>query len=149
MLDAYSYRSDPDVPAFEDSAPIAVMDAECAVCTRGARLIHRLDRTGTIRICPVQTPLGAALMAHSGLAPDDPASWLYLEDGEIFEGAEAVLRIAARMGGAARFALILRLVPRALREGAYRVIARNRYRLFGRADMCAFPDPDFQARLLR
>lgn len=149
MRQPYSYRSDPDVPAFDDRAPVAVMDAACAICTRGARLIHHLDKTGTIRICPVQTPLGAALMRHVGLAPDDPASWLYLEEGALYEGAEAVLRIAARMGGAARAALILRYVPRGLRERAYRFIARRRIALFGHADMCALPDPSFQARLMR
>ena len=44
---------------------------------------------------------------------------------------------------------VLRILPRGLRNWLYRRFARNRYRLFGRADMCALPDPAFQRRLLR
>lgn len=54
----YAYRSDPTVPAFPDSGPIAVLDGECALCARGARIIARLDREGSFRICPVQSPVG-------------------------------------------------------------------------------------------
>jgi len=58
MHKPYSFRDDASVPSFDDGAPIAVMDAECAVCSWGAQTIHRLDQSGTVRICPIQTPLG-------------------------------------------------------------------------------------------
>jgi predicted DCC family thiol-disulfide oxidoreductase YuxK len=72
MSAPYSYRDDPAVPTFDDSATVAVIDAECAVCSWGARMIHRLDRQGSTRICPIQTPLGAALLRHYGLDPNAP-----------------------------------------------------------------------------
>lgn len=81
MRAPYSYRDDPAVPAFDDSGPVAVMDADCAICSWGARMIHRLDRAQSTRICPIQTPLGAALMAHYGVAPDDPSTWLFIDHG--------------------------------------------------------------------
>jgi len=56
--------------------PIAVMDAECAICSWGARMIHRLDRKGTVRICPIQSPLGSALLRHYELVPEEPSTWL-------------------------------------------------------------------------
>lgn len=149
MSTPYSFRDDPSVPAFDDSLPVAVMDAECAVCSWGARMIHRLDRSGTVRICPVQSPLGAALMRHYGLIPDDPASWLFIENGMPHADFEAVLHAGWRFGGLARFTAVLRIFPRPLRDWLYRRLARNRYALFGRADMCALPDPAFQKRLLR
>jgi predicted DCC family thiol-disulfide oxidoreductase YuxK len=149
MPQAYSYRDDPSVPAFYDSAPVAVMDASCALCSWGARMIHRLDRQGTTRICPIQSPLGAALMRHYGLDPKDPASWLFLDAGIAHRDFDAVLYAGRRFGGAARLTQVLRLLPKPLRDALYRRIARNRYRLFGRADLCALPDPAFQRRLLR
>ncbi|MBL9049770.1 MAG: DUF393 domain-containing protein [Tabrizicola sp.] len=148
MAVPYSYRDDPAVPVFDDSAPVAVMDAECAVCSWGARMIHRLDRAGTTRICPIQTPLGAALLAHYGLDPKDPTSWLFLDRGIAYEGFEAVLHAGRRYGGFGSLTQVLRIVPRALRDWLYRRLARNRYALFGRADLCALPDPAFQRRLL-
>ena len=145
----FSFRHDPRVPPFPDDAPLAVMDAECAVCSWGARMIHRLDRTGTVRICPIQTPLGAALLRHYGLAPTDPASWLFIDDGIAHRDFEAVVHAARRFGGWGRLATVLLVLPRPLRDWLYRRVALNRYAIFGRAAMCAIPDPAFQRRLLR
>jgi predicted DCC family thiol-disulfide oxidoreductase YuxK len=146
---AYSYRDDPDVPPFDDSAPVAVMDADCALCSWGAQMIHRLDRMGTTRICPVQTPLGAALLRHYGIDAADPASWLYLDQGTAHRDFDAVVHAGRRFGGLGHLTLPLRLTPKPLRDWLYRRLARNRYALFGRADMCALPDPAFQRRFLR
>lgn len=149
MTAAFSFRRDPSVPSFDDAAPIAVMDAECAVCSWGARMIHRLDRSGTVRICPVQSPLGTALMRHYGLRPDDPASWLFIDNGQAHADFDAVLHAGRRFGGWVRLVAVFRILPKPARDWLYRRLARNRYALFGRADLCALPDPAFQRRLLR
>jgi predicted DCC family thiol-disulfide oxidoreductase YuxK len=145
----YSFRDDPDVPPFDDTGPVAVMDAACALCSWGARMIHRLDRSGSIRICPVQSPLGTALMRHYGLDPADPESWLFIDGGQAFADFDATVQAGRRMGGWAGLARALVALPKPVRDWLYRRLARNRYRLFGRADMCALPDPAFQKRLLR
>ena len=145
----YSYRDDPSVPPFDDSAPVAVMDANCAICSWGARMIHRLDRAGTTRICPIQSPLGMALLGHYGLDPTDPASWLFLDAGTAHKDFEAVLYAGRRFGGLGHLTLALRLIPRPLRDWLYRRLARNRYALFGRADLCVLPDPALLRRILR
>lgn len=149
MFDPFSFRRDPQVPDFDDSAPLAVMDAECAICSWGARKIHRLDRTGTVRICPIQSPLGAALLNHYGLRPDDPSSWLFIDEGIAHRDFEAVVFAARRFGGWGRLASLLLILPRPVRDWLYKRLARNRYAIFGRADMCAVADPEFQKRLLR
>lgn len=149
MREPYSFRMDPAVPDFDDSAPLAVMDGECAICSWGARMIHRLDRSGAVRICPIQTPLGAALLHHYGLLPEDPASWLFIDRGVAHVDFEAVLHGGQNFGGAARLVGILRIFPKPLRDWLYRRLARNRYAHFGRADLCSLPDPRLQKRLLR
>ncbi|WIV49840.1 DUF393 domain-containing protein [Marivivens sp. LCG002] len=149
MYKAFSFRDDPTVPSFDDYAPVAVMDAECAFCSWSARLLHRLDKSGEVRICPIQSPLGAALARHYGLDPSDPVSWLFLDEGRAFVDLEAVIQAGQRMGGWARFTVLFRVFPRPVRDWLYRSVARNRYRLFGKADMCALPDLLFQKRLLQ
>jgi len=145
--DPFSYRHDPSVPDFDDTGPIAVMDGTCSLCSWGARTIARRDRTGTFRICPVQSPLGTALVRHYGLDPADPETWLLLDGGAASSGMEAILRIGTRLGGIARVAGVMRILPRRAREWVYRRIARNRFR-FGTTDMCALPDPDLTRRLI-
>ncbi|HEV7368625.1 DUF393 domain-containing protein [Arenibaculum sp.] len=144
----YSYRRDPAVPGFEDGGPVAVMDGECALCATGARLIARFDKASEFRICRAQTGLGAALLRHYGLDSDDPESWLYIVDGRAFTALDGMIRAGARVGGAGWLLQPLRLLPRPVQDWLYRRLARNRYRLFGRTDMCGLPDPALRARLM-
>ena len=98
----YSYRDDPAVPHFDDGGPVAIMDGECVLCATGARAIARFDRERCFRIGRTKSALGAALVRHYGLDPDDPETWLYLEDGRAWSGMEAIIRIGARLGGPGR-----------------------------------------------
>lgn len=149
MTDQFSYRDDLNIAAFDDTAPIAVMDAECALCSWGAQMIHRLDRTGTVRICPVQSALGNALLQHYGLGPNDPTSWLFLHNGNAHVDFEAVIYAGEHFGGWGRLVSALRIFPKPLRNWLYQRVARNRYAMFGRGDICALPDPAFQRRLIK
>lgn len=128
--------------------PIAVMDATCALCSWGARMIHRLDRSGEIRIAPIQSETGAALMRENDLDPLDPDTWLFIEDGTVWRDFDALIRVGQRSGGVGHLLIVLKLLPPLLRNWLYQRIARNRYAMFGRGDMCALPDPAFRARLL-
>jgi len=145
----YSYRSDPDVPLFDDSRPVAFMDGACALCTFGARAIAKLDRTQEFRICPIQSPLGRAVLQHYGLDPSDPDSWLYLHEGEADTSLDAIIEVGRRLGGAGRVMSAFYAFPRPVRDWLYRRMARNRYRLFGRTEMCALPDPELRSRLMQ
>ncbi len=125
------------------------MDAECALCARGAMWIARADRAAEFRIIPVQSQLGAALLRHHGFDPADPLSWLYLQDGRAYGSLDAVIRAGWRLGGVNRALCLLRVLPRRVQDALYGYVARRRLRLLGRADMCALPDPALQRRLLR
>ena len=132
-----------------DTSPMAVMDADCALCSFGARMIHRLDKTGTIRICPVQSPLGQSLLTRHGITATNPESWLFIVDGQVWTDFDAMAEVGLRCGGWGRLLGLLRLIPRPLRDWLYRRVARNRYAVFGHGDLCAMPDPAFRARLIR
>lgn len=147
-LGLYSYRTDPRVPSFDDGSPVAVMDGECALCSFGARLIVRFDRRQRIRICPIQTDLGSALLTHYGIQPTDPESWLFLADGRAWTSFDAWIKAAEHCGGLARLMSVFWIIPRPLRDWGYRRVARNRITLFGRADICALPDPRLKERLI-
>ena len=144
----HSYRNDPAVPAFDDSAPVAVMDGDCVLCTAGARLIDRFDRSGRIRICPSDSVLGRALLDHYGFDPDDPESWLLLVDGRAHSSMDAWIRAAALVGGLGHALIVLRVLPRPVQDWLYRRVARNRYAIFGRTDMCAMAGPGLRRRLI-
>ncbi|MGB0410271.1 MAG: thiol-disulfide oxidoreductase DCC family protein, partial [Pikeienuella sp.] len=141
MKSDHSYRADPAVPSFDESRALVVMDAECALCCRGARLIAQADKAHEFQITTAQSPLGRALLVHYGLNPDDPESWLYLTDGRAFHSLDAIIRVGKRLGGPMRLWSVFAPIPRGMQDWLYRRMARNRYR-FGRGDMCALPDPE-------
>lgn len=145
----YSYRADPEVPAFDGGEAFAVMDAHCALCAHGVRWIARRDTAEAIKIVPLQSPLGEALMRHYGLDPADPTSWMFLDRGQAHHSLDAVIQVGQRLGGIWRGFAALKVLPRPVRTWLYRRVARNRYRLFGRGDLCNLPDPDVQKRLVR
>lgn len=145
---AYSFRDDPDVPAFDDTRIHLVMDAECALCSRAARRIARLDRQDRVRIAPMQGVLGRALLVHYGLDPDDPASWLMVEDGRAWGSLEGMARLFPKLHWAYTPARLVWVLPTGLRDWIYARIARNRYAIFGKGDLCAMPDEAVRARLI-
>ncbi len=144
----FSYRDDPNVPEFDDRGLRTVMDAQCGLCARGARWIARNDHARAFRIIPMQTDLGRALFQHYDLDPEDPASWLFLDQGQGYTSLDAIIRVGRHLGGASKLLSALRVLPRPVQDALYGAIARNRYRLSPRVDMCTLPDADIQARLL-
>ncbi len=145
----FSYRSDASVPAFSDDGPRTVMDAHCALCARGARWIARNDHQQKFRIIPLQSDLGRALLVHYELDPDDPLSWLLIDKGRAYTSMDAVIRVGQHLGGLSSALIVLRVLPRRVQDGIYGFFARNRYRFFGRTDLCSIPDEQVQKRLMQ
>ena len=145
---AYSYRVDEAVPNFADTGPCTVMDAHCSLCAHGAKWIAHNDHQGVFRIIPLQSDLGNALMVHYEMDPADPMSWLFVEDGHAYSSMDAVIRVGSRLGGMWKALNILRVIPRRAQDYFYGLVARNRYRFFGKTDLCNIPDLEVRKRLL-
>ncbi|KZK79219.1 hypothetical protein PsW64_03317 [Pseudovibrio sp. W64] len=144
----FSYRDDSSIPTFPDDGPISVMDAHCGLCAKGAAWIARNDQEEEFRIVPLQSELGEALAAHYGLDPSNPLSWLYLENGVAYTSLDALIRVGIRLGGVWNILVVLRILPRSVQDAMYGVVARNRYKFFGRADLCSVQNSEVRKRLL-
>ena len=147
-MPVFSYRDDPDVPAFPDDRPLIVFDGVCVLCSASARFVMGHDEAGRFRLTAAQSPLGQALYRHFGLSPTALDTFLLIEDGRAWFKADAALRVARRLGPPWSLAAIIQILPRALRDAAYDLVARNRYRVFGRRDTCFLPNADQAGRFL-
>ncbi|MGA6181028.1 thiol-disulfide oxidoreductase DCC family protein [Stenotrophomonas sp. NPDC077421] len=129
-------------------AGVIVFDGVCALCSRWVRFLLRVDRQERYRFAAMQGTHGRVLLRQHGLDPDDPLSFLLLEDGRAWTDTDAIVRVLVGLGGPWRLAVVLRAVPRRLRDRAYRALARNRYRWFGRQDSCFLPSAEQARRFL-
>ena len=127
---------------------IIVFDAMCVLCSRNAQLVLRHDHRNRFALASMQGPVGTQLYADHGMDPSDPDSLLVVTSTGVLRDSDAVLHIYASLGWPWRIAGLARIVPRQLRDPVYRMVARNRYRLFGRRDTCWLPDQADRLRLL-
>lgn len=127
-----------------DAGPaVIVFDGVCVLCSRWVDFILRHDRAGRFRLAAMQVEHGRALLVAHGLSPDDPVSFLLVDEGRGYSDTDAIARVLRQLGGPWRVAsTMIRIVPRPVRDALYRWIARHRYRLFGRREQCRLPEPE-------
>lgn len=130
------------------TGPIILFDAECVLCSANARFVLERDRAGIFRLASMQGAVGQALYRRHGMDPADPVSLLVVEGARMRRDSDAVLRIYEGLGFPWRLAGLLRIVPAALRDPVYRLVARNRYRLFGKRDTCWIAPERFRDRIV-
>lgn len=141
------------MPRPDSGGAVIVFDGVCVLCNGWVGFLLRHDRAGRYRFAAMQSDAGRALLATHGLDPDDPASFLLIEHDvaatpRVSTDSDAIRRVLAGMGGTWWVAHLIALVPRRLRDLAYRAVARHRYRWFGRHEACLLPSPEHRQRFL-
>jgi len=126
---------------------IILFDGTCAFCERSVRFIASRD-DGYFRFGASQNPEGQALLASYGTSREAARSLILIEDQQIFLRSTALLKVAARMRAPWRYAAVLLVVPRPIRDLVYRMIAAVRHRIAGPSNACEIPPPEIRARLI-
>ena len=133
-------------------AGIVLFDGVCGFCDAAVRWLLRRDPEGRLRFAPLQGETAARLRARHPAIPHGLETLVFVAAGDGDEGvylrSEAVFRACAAISGAPRWVRVLALLPRALTDRGYRLLARARYRVFGRLDACRVPAPGERERML-
>jgi predicted DCC family thiol-disulfide oxidoreductase YuxK len=135
--------------------PVLVFDGECNLCNRAAQFVLDHDRRGRVLLCASQSESGRALLASGPKrgAPAEPVrrpdETIFLIEGErIDDKSTAALRLCRALGFPWSLLAVLGIVPRAMRDLVYDLVARNRYRWFGRRESCRMARPGEAERFL-
>ena len=134
--------------------PILLYDGVCGLCNRMNQFVLRHDRADVFRFASLQSALAGRILARHGadatdldtvyvvVNPDQP-------DEHLLVRSEAVIFVLKQLGGFwGLTGLVLQFKPRFLRDWGYRVVARNRYRFFGRSETCFLPSSENRGRFL-
>jgi predicted DCC family thiol-disulfide oxidoreductase YuxK len=132
---------------------LVLYDGVCALCHGVVQFLMKHDRLDRFRYAPLQSGLGREVLARFDIHTF-PDGVMLLTDaltprGRLYQRSDAVAEALPLLGGYWRLAgRVLRLLPRPLRDWGYGLVARFRYRLFGRYDTCPVPPPEQRSRVL-
>lgn len=126
---------------------VILFDGVCVFCSRWVRFVARRDAARRFRFLPIQTEAGRRLAATLGIDPEAPETNAVAVAGKVWFKSDAAIEVTRRLPGW-RWTPLARLVPRTVRDRLYDLIARNRYRLFGRSETCMVPGSELSGRLV-
>ena len=126
---------------------VILFDGVCVFCSRWVRFVVDRDEARRFRFTAIQSAYGARLAQALGIDPKDPDTNAVLHGGVAYTRSDAALTVLSLLPGLS-FARVLLVVPKPLRDAVYNLVARNRYRIFGRFDACIVPDADLAARVI-
>jgi predicted DCC family thiol-disulfide oxidoreductase YuxK len=137
-----------------DTNPILLYDGECGLCNRFVQFILKRDRNDRFRFAALQSDFAKKILARHGVnAADLDTVYLITEYGQpnesLLNRSDAVIAVLSELGGIWRVESgFIRIMPRPLRNWYYNSIAINRYRIFGKYDVCPLPDPKDRHKFL-
>jgi predicted DCC family thiol-disulfide oxidoreductase YuxK len=125
---------------------VLLFDGVCTLCNGFVQFVIQRDPAGRFQFATLQSDAARRLLQA---APQPlPDTLVLVENGRVFLRSTAALRVARGLKFPWPLAFVLVVVPRPLRDWVYDVVARNRYRWFGRRDVCMVPTPELRARFL-
>jgi predicted DCC family thiol-disulfide oxidoreductase YuxK len=126
---------------------VILYDGVCVFCSRWIRFVAARDVDRRFRFTAIQSGYGARLAQAFGIDPNDPDTNAVVHGGEVFFKSDAALKVLGALPGWG-CVRVLRSVPKPLRDAVYNVVARNRYRIFGKYEECFIPDASVRARVI-
>ena len=136
------------------SNPIILYDGVCGLCNSLVQFLLKRDKEGRLRFASLQSDFAAQVLQRHGFDAKDLDTMHLVEnydqpDERVLQRSTAILRAGRELGGVWSFLAALgRVVPRPVRDVFYGLVARNRYRVFGKYDTCMLPDPNQRSRFL-
>ena len=126
--------------------PVILFDGPCNLCNGSVGFISRRDPGGIFFFAALESEAGMGLSLRYGVGGVETV--VLIVDGRCYVESDAVLQIVRRLRAPWPILYALCLVPRRLRDGVYRFVARRRDRWFGRAEVCPTPTLELARRFL-
>lgn len=127
--------------------PLVLFDGVCNLCNSSVNFIIRKDKKALFRFVPSQSEKGKHLI-DKHFRNFDLQTVVLIHNDTTYTKSDAFLKIMNKLGGFWKIFSILWIIPRPVRDFFYDLIARNRYRIFGKKDRCMIPSPEIKKRFI-
>lgn len=125
--------------------PVIFFDGVCNLCTGSVQFIIKHDPKQYFRFASLQSELGQQFLQQKGLSADTFDSFIVWENGKYYTESTAALRVTKKLNGLWPGLYAFILLPAFIRNSVYRLIARNRYRWFGKKEACWIPTAELNS----
>ena len=136
------------------SNPIVLYDGVCGLCNRLVQFVLKNDRNDVFRFASLQSKLAEQILVRHRLRSESLETvYVVLDYGlaeeRLLSRLRAVVYVLQQLGGPLTYvSAILRVLPAPVQNFLYGLVARNRYRVFGRYETCPLPDDDTRSKFL-
>ena len=131
-----------------NQSPVLLFDGVCNLCNGIVQFTIKRDPQGKFKFASLQSESGQALLKKFGLPANDFDSFVFISGDNYFLKSSAGLRVLKELGGFWKLFYVFILVPRPVRDFVYNLIAKTRYKIFGKRDSCMVPAPGLKQRFL-
>jgi predicted DCC family thiol-disulfide oxidoreductase YuxK len=127
---------------------LLLFDGVCNLCSGSVQFIIKRDRVSKFKFAALQSVAGIAVLKQLGISTQKLDTFVYVQKGHVKFRSNAVLQMLRDLGGFWKFCFGLTIIPRPIRDFVYYLVAKSRYRIFGKKDQCMVPMPELKERFL-
>lgn len=129
--------------------PVILFDGICNLCNSSVQFVINHDPQGKFKFAAIQSEPGQRLVNLHNISASVNDSFILIQDGKVYTKSTAALKVAQALNGPVNFLYGFILVPQFLRDAVYNVIAKNRYKWFGKKDDCMIPSKEINSKFLK
>lgn len=129
-------------------AKVLLFDGVCNLCNGAVQFVIKRNKTENIVFASLQSDVGKQLLLENNLPPDFLNSFVFLDDKKLYTKSSAALQVSRYLSGAWPLLQVFLFVPKFIRDAVYTIIAKNRYRWFGKQNNCWIPTKELKSRFL-
>lgn len=127
---------------------IILFDGVCNLCNSAVQYVIKRDKKNVFKFASLQSDTGKKLLYSVGLMEDHLKSFVYILDHKVYTKSDAALRVAGQLSYPSKLLYLFLVVPKFLRNFFYDLIAKNRYRWFGKRPECMVPTPALKQKFI-
>lgn len=131
-----------------DTDPIILFDGVCNFCNSAVNFAIKRDKNSVLKFAPLQSRIAKEILESHRLSANDSGSFVFIENNVAYTSSTAALRVCKYLNRLWPLMYGFIIVPEFLRNGVYNWISRNRYRWFGKKEVCMVPTPEIRSRFL-
>lgn len=125
---------------------LILFDGVCNFCNFSINFIIDHDPEKHFKFAPLQSELGQSILKQFNKNTADFDSVILLKDNQLYQKSDAAMEIVKQLSGAWKYLAFFGILPTSLLNFFYDIIAKNRYRIFGKTETCRMPTPELRER---